>query len=257
VRRAAPSPSGLGPAPRDDSRATPSCGGSHSSRAGGPGKSSTASTTPVQPTRTCRGIGRWRHSRFSGCPTSRPMDAPAALHLPEQAGLRCQHLPRFRGTSQGTRTPGARVRAHRDASGQRDGGALDRADAAALAPHHERGTRRHARLQATHTPPRGRSSADHARKAATSEPPPRGRRAGIRAVRSAPGPIRTADLSLRRRALYPLSYGRGTVRRTGRHPSLGKWPATTPGRPIESGPTASQPMRDAAPDPVASCEFRR
>src|SRR4029077_7389094 len=25
---------------------------------------------------------------------------------------------------------------------------------------------------------------------------------------SAPGPIRTADLSLRRRALYPLSYGR-------------------------------------------------
>jgi hypothetical protein len=27
---------------------------------------------------------------------------------------------------------------------------------------------------------------------------------------SAPGPIRTADLSLRRRALYPLSYGRGS-----------------------------------------------
>src|ERR1700726_3420475 len=28
------------------------------------------------------------------------------------------------------------------------------------------------------------------------------------ALLSAPGPIRTADLSLRRRALYPLSYGR-------------------------------------------------
>jgi hypothetical protein len=29
---------------------------------------------------------------------------------------------------------------------------------------------------------------------------------------SAPGPIRTADLSLRRRALYPLSYGRNAYK---------------------------------------------
>src|SRR6185312_14257206 len=62
--------------------------------------------------------------------------------------------------------------------------------------------RQPARMARRRTPRRGDDVA--------AESPAAGR-ARVRESSSAPGKIRTCDLSLRRRALYPLSYGRGSV----------------------------------------------